>query len=91
MLWLTSTLSTLSSAISKVRRLMKPVLCTTRMLVTSVSVVQRWNQALKVRYSAAMAATAAHAQQNSISAGTITRPDATSRIATTIQTPIAGR
>ena len=49
MLWLTSTLSTLSSAISKVRRLMKPVLCTTRMLVTSVSVVQRWNQALAVR------------------------------------------
>ena len=45
MLWLTSTLSTLSRLISKVRRLMKPVLWTTRMLVTSVSVVQRWNQA----------------------------------------------
>ena len=48
MLWLTSTLSTLSRLISKVRRLMKPVLWTTRMLVTSVSVVQRWNQAVAV-------------------------------------------
>ena len=46
MLWLTSTLSTLSRLISKVRRLMKPVLWTTRKLVTSVSVVQRWNQAV---------------------------------------------
>src|SRR6266704_3287355 len=45
MLWLTSTLSTLSRLISNVRRLMKPVLWTTRILVTSVSVVQRWNQA----------------------------------------------
>src|SRR5467141_3523312 len=41
MLWLTSTLSTLSRLIPKVRRLRKPVLWTTRMLVTSVSVVQR--------------------------------------------------
>ena len=38
----------LVQAISKVRRLMKPVLCTTRRLVTSVSVVQRWNQAFRV-------------------------------------------
>ena len=51
MLWLTSTLSTLSRLISKVRRLMNPVLWTTRRLVTSVSVVQRWNQAFTVQYS----------------------------------------
>ncbi len=65
MLWLTSTLSTLSRLISKVRRLMKPVLCTTRRLVTSVSVVQRWNQAAIILYSAIAAATAATARQNS--------------------------
>ena len=58
MLWLTSTLSTLSRLISKVRRLMNPVLWTTRRLVTSVSVVQRWNQASAVQYSAAIATTA---------------------------------
>src|SRR6267378_1710362 len=58
MLWLTSTLSTLSRLISNVRRLMNPVLWTTRKLVTSVSVVQRWNQALALQYSAAIAATA---------------------------------
>ena len=38
--------------ISKVRRLMQPVLWTTRMLGTSVSVVQRWNQAVAVQYKA---------------------------------------
>src|ERR1700760_2696900 len=58
----TSTLSILSSAISKVRRLMKPVLCTTRWLVTSVSVVKRWNQPLTVQNNAATAITAAEAQ-----------------------------
>src|SRR5229473_2714098 len=58
MLWLTSTLSTLSRLISNVRRLMKPVLWTTRILVTSVSVVQRWNHAFAVQYSAAIATTA---------------------------------
>src|SRR5450756_2688599 len=58
MLWLTSTLSTLSRLISKVRRLMNPVLWTTRRLVTSVSVVQRWNQAFTVQYNPASATTA---------------------------------
>ena len=38
---------------------MKPVLWTTRRLVTSVSVVQRWNQAVTVQYNAASATTAA--------------------------------
>ena len=57
MLWLTSTLSTLSRLISKVRRLMKPVLWTTRMLVTSVSVIQRWNHAVAVQYKATRPAT----------------------------------
>ena len=65
MLWLTSTLSTLSTLISKVRRLMKPVLWTIRKLVTSVSVVQRWNQAVTVQYNAAKRDQAACDQQNS--------------------------
>ena len=59
MLWLTSTLSTLSRLISNVCRLMNPVLWTTRRLVTSVSLVQRWNQAVTVLYSAKIAAMAA--------------------------------
>src|SRR5664279_5903474 len=63
-LLLTSTLSTLSSAISKVRRLIRPVLWTTRRLVTSVSVAIRWNQALIVQYNATSATTAAEARQS---------------------------
>ena len=56
--------STLSRLISKVRRLMKPVLWTTRMLATSVSVGQRWNRAVAVQYKAASPATAANAKAN---------------------------
>ena len=76
MLWWTSTLSTLSRLISKVRRLMKPVLWTTRMLVTSVSVVQR-NQAVAVQYKAASPATAANAKQTNISASAVTKRHST--------------
>ncbi len=79
MLWLTSTLSTLSSDISKVRRLMKPVLWTTRRLVTSVSVVQRWNQALKVQYNAAIATTAVADRHSRMMPSVMVVRDRTSR------------
>ena len=92
MLWLTSTLSTLSRLISKVRRLMKPVLWTTRRLVTSVSVVQRWNQAVSILYSAKTAAIAASARQSSIGVlGDEHAATATRKASATIQAPIAGR
>ena len=92
MLWLTSTLSTLSTLISNVCRLIKPVLWTTRKLVTSVSVVQRWNQAVAVLYSAAMAAIAASDRQTSIGrAGRRPCRESTRNTTATIQPTIAGR
>ena len=56
---------------------MKPVLWTTRRLVTSVSVVQRWNQAVTVQYSAASATTAGsrQAQQDEAVGGGRSRQD----------------
>src|SRR6476469_6254653 len=91
MLWSTSTLSTLSRLISKVRPLMKPVLWTTRMLVTSVSVVQRWNQAVAVQYKAASPATTANAKQTNISASAVTKRDSSRNATATIDAAIAGR
>src|SRR6476646_6319744 len=91
MLWLTSTLSTLSRLISKGRRLMNPVLWTTRMLVTSVAVVQRWNQAVAVQYKAASPAAAANAKQNNISASPVTTRHSTRNATVTIHAAIAGR
>src|SRR5258705_11858505 len=91
MLWLTSTLSTLSRLISKVRRLMKPVLWTTRMLVTSVSVVQWWNQVVAVQYKATSPATAAKARQTDISASAATMRDSTRNTTATTHAAIAGR
>src|ERR1700709_1940776 len=91
MLWLTSTLSTLSRLISNVCRLMNPVLWTTRRLVTSVSVVQRWNQAVAVLYSAKIAAMAAIDQHNSVSVSVATITGSTSNTTATSQAAIAGR
>src|SRR6185437_1138535 len=91
MLWLTSTLSTLSRLISKVRRLMNPVLCTTRMLVTSVSVVQRWNQTFAVMNSAAIATTTEDARHARTRLSTVVMRDITSSTRATIQTAIAGK
>ena len=88
MLWSTSTLSTLSSPISKVCRLMNPVLCTTRRSVTSVSVVNRWNQPLIV-YSATTAITAAAGKPTRAIGGKT--PEAASSDSATIQAAIAGR
>src|SRR6266404_3592589 len=90
MLWLTSTLSTLSRLISKVRRLMKPVLWTTRILVTSVSVVQRWNQALTVQYSATIATTAEAARHTKTMLSVVVCRDSRKRKRATIQAAIAG-
>src|SRR4051812_11176140 len=91
MLCLTSTLSTLSRLISKVSRLMKPVLWTTRMLVTSVSVVQRWNQAVAVQYKAASPATAANAKQTNANASAAKKRHSTRNATTTVHAAIAGR
>jgi len=89
MLWLTSTLSTLSRLISKVRRLMKPVLWTTRRLVTSVSVVQRWNQAVKVQYNAASATTPEPDRHSRTMPSVMVARDKARRTAATIQAAIA--
>src|SRR6266481_9966288 len=89
MLWLTSTLSTLSRLISKVRRLMKPVLWTTRILVTSVSVAQRWNQALTVQYSATIATTAEAARHTKTRLSVVVCRDSRKRKRATIQAAIA--
>ena len=91
MLWLTSTLSTLSRLISKVRRLMNPVLWTTRKLVTSVSVVQRWNQALADQNSATIATTAEADRHSSTIASEMVARDRISSTTATIQPAIAGR
>ena len=91
MLWLTSTLSTLSRLISNVCRLIKPVLWTTRILVTSVSVVQRWNQAVTVLYNAARPTIAASDRQSSIGAPAGTMRESTRKTIATIQPAIAGR
>src|SRR3979490_1396310 len=91
MLWLTSTLSTLSRLISNVRRWMNPVLWTTRRLVTSVSVVQRWNQAFAVQYSAAIAVTAAAHRHNSTTPSAAVERDRMRKTAATIQATIAGQ
>src|SRR5882762_6032314 len=91
MLWLTSTLSTLSRLISNVCRLMNPVLWTTRRLVTSVSVVQRWNQAVAVLYSAKIAAMAAIERHSSIGVSVATMRDSTRNTIATAQPAIAGR
>src|SRR6266700_3041840 len=91
MLWSTSTLSTLSRLISKVFRVMNPVLWTIRKLVTSVSVVQRWTQAFAVQYSAAIAITAeADRHSRTIPSVTVVR-DRKNRTTATIQAAIAGR
>src|SRR5437762_13092753 len=91
MLWLTSTLSTLSSAISKVRRLMNPVLCTMRRLVTSVSVVQRWNQAFAVQYNATSATTAEADRHNRTRPSAVVLRDRINSTSAAIQAAIAGR
>ena len=70
---------------------MNPVLWTTRRLVTSVSVVQRWNQAVAVLYSAKIAAIAASDRHTSIRAPSGTIPDTTKNATATIQATIAGR
>src|SRR6476659_2971947 len=91
MLWLTSTLSTLSRLISKVFRVMKPVLWITRRLVTSVSVVQRWNQAVTVLYRATTAEIAAIDRHSSAGAPAATREARTTNTIATTQPAIAGR
>ena len=91
MLWLTSTLSTLSRLISNVLRWMNPVLWTTRRLVTSISVIQRWNQAVTVLYSAKIAASADIDRHSSIGVPPATIPDTTKNAMATIQPAIAGR
>src|SRR3954453_2299183 len=91
MLWLTSTLSPLSTLISIVCRLTKPVLWTTRKLVTSVSVVQRWNQAVTVLYAAKMATIAASDQQTKIMGPAGIKPETTKIAIATPQPTIAGR
>ena len=70
---------------------MKPVLWTTRMLVTSVSVVQRWNQAVAVQYKAASPATAANAKQTNASASAAKKRHSTRNATATIHAAIAGR
>ena len=70
---------------------MKPALWTIRKLVTSVSVVQRWNQAVAVQYSAASAAIAASERQTSVSMSEATMREKISRASATIQAAIAGR
>src|SRR2546423_11049535 len=90
-LWLTSTLSPLSTLISNVCRLTKPVLWTTRKLVTSVSVVQRWNQAVAVLYNAATAEIAARDRQISAGGPAGTTPESTRNKPAIIQPMIAGR
>src|SRR4029077_11188484 len=69
----------------------EPVLWTTRMLVTSVSVVQRWNQAVAVQYKAASPATAANAKQSNISASPVTKRHSLRNATATIHAAIAGR
>src|ERR1700712_1505572 len=91
MLWTTSTLSTLSTLISNVCRFTKPVLWTTRKFVTSVSVVQRWNQAVTVLYNAAMATIAASDQQTSTMGPAGIMPEATKSAIATAHNAIAGR
>ena len=91
MLWSTSTLSTLSRLISKVCRLMNPVLWTMRKLVISVSVVQRWNQAVAVLYSAKIAAMAAIERHSIIGVSVATMRDSTRNTIVTTQPVIAGR
>src|SRR5260370_41931673 len=90
LLWLTSTLSTLSRLISNVRRLMKPVLWTTRMLVTSVSVVQRWKQAFAVQYSATIATTAEADRHNRAMPSVVVWRDRKKGKMATVQVAIAG-
>ena len=70
---------------------MNPVLWTIRMLVTSVSVVQRWNQAVADQYRAASATTAANARQTSIRTSVPTMRDSTRKTIATIQAAMAGR
>ena len=91
MLWLTSTLSTLSRLISNVRRLMNPLLWTTRRLVTSVSVVQRWNQAFTVQYSAAIATTAEADRHSRTIPSVMVVRDRKKRTMARIQAAIAGK
>src|SRR3954447_5773504 len=91
MLWSTSTLSTLSTLISNVCRLIKPVLWTTRRLVTSVSVVQRWNQAVTVQYNAASATTPEPTRHSRTMPSAVVERDKTRRTAATIQAAIAGQ
>src|SRR3954451_16736096 len=90
MLWSTSTLSTLSTLISNVCRLTKPVLWTTRKLVTSVSVVQRWNQAVTVLYAAKMATIAASDQQTKIMGPAGIKPETAKIVIAATQPTIAG-
>src|SRR5580765_2272321 len=91
MLWLTSTLSTLSTLISKVRRLMKPVLWTIRKLVTSVSVVQRWNHAATVQYNAASATRPDPTRHKSTSPSVVVERDRKNRTAARTHAAIAGK
>ena len=70
---------------------MKPVLWTTRRLVTSVSVVQRWNQALKVQYNAAIATTAEADRHSRTMPSVMVARDKTRRTTATIQATIAGK
>ena len=69
---------------------MNPVLWTTRRLVTSTSVIHRWNQAVTV-YTRKIAAIAASDRQISIGVPGGTIPDATKNAMATIQATIAGR
>ena len=63
----------------------------TGMLVTTVSVVQRWNQAVAVRYKAASPAIAAKAKQTNISASVETKRSSTRNATATIHAAIAGK
>src|SRR2546430_17366591 len=59
-------------------------------LVTSVSVVQRWNQAVTVLYAAKIPTMAASDQHSSTAGPGGTRPDSTNSATATIQPAIAG-
>src|SRR6476620_7280712 len=90
-LWSTSTLSTLSTLISNVCLLTKPVLWTTRKLVTSVSVVAVSLKKKAVLYNAATAEIAASDRQISTGGPGGTNPESTRNTPTAIQPMIAGR
>ena len=89
MLWLTSTLSILSRLISRFRRSMNRLVDDSH-VVTSVSVVQRWNQRRRP-VKAGSPATAANAKQTNIRASAATKRHGTRNSTATIHAAIAGR